>query len=550
MANSTVNTPLMENMRPERMAVMIALILTAAILVCYGQTRHFEFVNLDDPNYVIQNSMVRSGLSLEGISWAFTTREAANWHPLTWLSLMLDTEIYGPTPGGYHLTNLLLHWANMLLLFFVLFRFTGALWPSAVTAGLFALHPLHVESVAWISERKDVLSTFWGVLAIGCYGMYVRRRSRAAYGATIGCLLLGLMAKPMLVTWPFLFLLLDYWPLQRWTGSDGGHRFSPRRIGELILEKTPFFILAGFFCWTTLMAQAEKDAVLSMAAIPMATRLANAALSYIWYIKKMLWPAGLTVFYTHPVYQISIPAAAGAALLIAGISYGSVRVASRYPFIPVGWFWYLGTLVPVIGLVQVGLQARADRYAYIPMIGPYILIAWGIAEMARQRKWNRRWLWMAAAALLLVLGAKTHLQAGFWKDSESLFRRALYVDSENDLAHTNLGAALEADGDTRAAMAHFQRAVQINPANDEAWNNLGALQAGFGNQKEAKRSHETAISLNPNAAVYRYNYGRLLFAMGQSDAAIAELAEAVRLSPGYAEAVSYTHLTLPTIYSV
>lgn len=522
-------------LKSPRRTFLICLTLIAAILACYGHVRHFDFVNLDDPVYIVENPKVRAGLNWEGIRWALTTTEAANWHPLTWLSLMVDTTIYGPQPGGYHITNLLLHAANALLLFVILFRLTGALWPSALAAGLFALHPIHVESVAWISERKDVLSAFWGFLAIGCYGIYVRRRSRAAYGAAAGCHLLGLMAKPMLVTWPFLFLLLDYWPLQRWSFSDSGGKFPLRRVGELFIEKTPFFIMAAFFCWTTLMAQSGKGAVLSMTALPVTDRLANAALSYLWYIGKMLWPAGLNVYYTHPGFMVSVPAAAGAALLIAGLSYGAVRVAGRYPFVPVGWLWYLGTLVSVIGLVQVGLQARADRYTYIPMIGLYLIIAWMTAEIARKRKWNGRGLWVAAVAVLLVLGARTYIQVGFWRDSESLFRRALHVDSENDVAHNNLGAALWAKGDHRNAGEHYQRAAEINPRNHQAWNNLGVREAETGKPEKAKHAYETAISLNPNVALYRYNYGKLLFATGEPDAAIAELAEALRLHPGYAD---------------
>lgn len=527
--------------RPERKltvyrrTLVICLTLLAAILASYGQVRHFDFVNMDDPAYVVENQMVRSGLNGDSIRQAMTTTEAAYWIPLTWLSLMVDTEIYGPRPGGYHITNLLLHAASALLLFVLLFRFTGAVWPSALAAGLFAVHPIHVESVAWISERKDVLSLFWGFLAIGCYGRYARRRSRAAFGAALGCLLLGLMAKPILVTWPFLFLLLDYWPLRRWALADAGRRFPARRVGELLVEKTPFFVLAGFFCWTTLMAQGGGGAVLQMAALPMAYRLANAAISYIWYIGKMLWPTGLNVYYTHPGILVSIPAAVGGALLIAGLSYGAIRVATRYPFVPVGWFWFLGTMVPVIGLVQAGLQARADRFGYIPMIGLYIIIAWMAAEFARRQKWNRHWLSVAAIAVLLILGARTHMQVGFWKDSESLFRRALYVDSENDVAHNNLGAALWAKGNHRNAGEHYQRAAEINPRNHQAWNNLGVWEAETGKLEKAKHAYETAISLNPNVALYRYNFGKLLFATGEPDAAIAEFAEALRLHPGYAD---------------
>jgi len=522
-------------MNTKRWSTIIGLCLTAAILTAYGNVRHFDFVNLDDQVYVAENPVVREGLSAAGIRWAITTMEAANWHPLTWLSLMVDTELYGTRPAGYHFTNLLLHTANTLLLFFVLFRLTGALWPSAFVAGLFALHPLHVESVAWISERKDVLSTFWGLLAIGAYGVYARRRSRAAYGLAFGCLLLGLMAKPMLVTWPFLFLLLDYWPLQRWTPSDAGGSFPFRRIGELFIEKTPFLILSGVFCWTTLTAQSGKNAVLPMAALSMTDRLANAALSYIWYIGKMLWPTGLSVYYTHPRFLVSMPAAVGAALLIAGLSYGVIRKAGRYPFVPVGWFWYMGTLVPVIGLVQVGLQARADRYSYIPLIGLYILITWTAVEVARRRKWDRRRLWAAAIAVLLVLGARTHMQVGFWKDSESLFRRALHVDAGSDLAHNNLGAALQAKGNAREAAQHYRRATRINPRNHQAWNNLAVCEASSGDVEAAHRFYQKAISLDPDTAAYRYNFGKLLLAQGKSKEAIAELSEAIRIQPEFPE---------------
>jgi len=518
-----------------RYHVMIVLALLAGILFCYGQIRHFGFVNLDDTVYVVDNSMVRSGLTGDGIRWAFTTTEGANWHPLTWLSLMLDSELYGSGPGGYHLTNLILHAANAILLFGILIRMTGAVWPSAFVAGFFAVHPLHVESVAWISERKDVLSTFWGFLAIGCYAAYGKHRHKAAFWGAFSCLFLGLMAKPMLVTWPFLFLMLDYWPLQRLALPESAGKIPWRRLGELLIEKIPFFMLAAFFCWTTLMAQADKGAVLSIKTLPLADRLGNAALSYMWYIGKMLWPAGLNVYYIHRGPSPGMLGVAGAALLIAGFSTIAFRTARRYPFVPVGWFWYLGTLVPVIGLVQVGLQAQADRYAYIPMIGIYIIVAWGATAIARNHPWHRRMLFTAALIVLVILGMKTAHQASFWMNSETLFRRALHIDPMNDLAHNNLGTALEAKGNTREAAEHYRRAVQLNPWNHPAWNNLANTQASSGNISAALQSYQKAIALSPHEAAYRYNFGKCLLAAGKSDEAFTQLAEALRIRPEFAE---------------
>ncbi len=457
-------------------AAVIALALAALVAAVYAPVRHFDFVQLDDPAYVTENPRVLRGLTLDGAAWALTTGHAANWHPVTWLSHMLDVELFGVAAGPHHLTNLLLHAANTLLLFGLLLRMTGALWRSAFVAALFGIHPLHVESVAWVAERKDVLSTLFWLLTTWAYVAYVRARAPRRTVAYVLALLLfavGLMAKPMLVTLPFTLLLLDWWPLGRWDAAT-----PPRSsLWPLVREKIPFFALAAASSVATFVVQQRGGAVSAVGSEPSALRLQNALVSAVAYLRDMVWPAGLTMIYPFPS---SIPAwhVAAACLVVGGVSFAAWRLARSHPFLAVGWLWYLGTLVPVLGLVRVGLQARADRYTYVPLIGVFIALAWGGAALAgrvRLRLPGRPALQSAAlavlaAAVVLALALAARQQVGYWKDNVTLWTRATVLTLHMDEyeAHMSLGATLADQGRTDEALRHFAEAVRLRPDSAEA----------------------------------------------------------------------------------
>ncbi len=460
-----------------RREILVCLFLLLSTLAVYWQIRKYEFVSYDDTFYVTNNSFVRSGLSSESLIWALTTGHASNWHPVTWLSHILDVELYGMNPGSHHLTNLLFHIANTLLLFFVLKQMTGVLWQSSFVAALFALHPLHVESVAWVSERKDVLSTFFWMLTILSYIRYLKYHTLAGYLLTLLFFILGLMAKPMLVTLPFVLLLLDYWILNNIKKTEYHHQtiktdsyishFSLLTSHfSLLIEKIPFFIFAGASSIITFFVQKNWGAVSSLDACSFHLRASNAFISYISYIGKMFMPYRLAILYPFPD-TIPLWKTAGAFLLIISISFIVIRNMRKHPYLIVGWLWYMGTLVPVIGLVQVGIQSMADRYTYIPLIGLFIIIAWGVSEFIN-KIYNHSlkllktpitsirikiWLAVLSAGLLSVFMAVTWLQTRYWKDSTVLFEHALSVTTDNKLAHYGLGDVLLSQG-------RFDEAVQ------------------------------------------------------------------------------------------
>jgi len=569
-------------LRPE---LRVAVLLAVATLAVYAQVVGHEFVNFDDPEYVSGNPYVRAGFTRAGLSWAFTTGHAGNWHPLTWLSHMLDCQLYGLRPGAHHLTNVLLHTANTLLLFALLRGMSGALWPSAAVASLFALHPLHVESVAWVAERKDVLSTLFWMLTLLAYWRYARQSSLRHYLLVLVLLALGLMAKPMLVTLPFVMLLLDVWPLGRQPlarsrsapegtnaprversarRQDAPPRRDPRPSGlRLFLEKVPFLVLAVASSVVTFAVQLGGGAVEPVDTLPFKARVANALVSYAGYLRKMIHPAGLVIFYP----QVPLPAwqVAGAGLALVAVSVLVIWLAPRQPWLMVGWLWYAVTLLPVIGLVQVGAQAMADRYTYVPLIGPFIMLAWSAAELGRRRP---RWRAMAAAAIAIVLAgcaAATGLQVRYWRSSMTLFEHAVDVIPDNyvaqlqlgnalaeqgrlddaiarygaalrvkpDLAkaHGNLGAVLAQQGKLDRAVAHYAEALRLNPDLPETHNNLGAALAGQGRIEEAIAHYENALRLKPGYPDAHANLGLALAAQGKIDLAIAHYAEALRLNP-------------------
>ncbi len=508
--------------------LVVCTILALSTLAIYWPVTGHQFISYDDREYVTDNDHVQAGLTSKSLYWSFTTPHAANWHPLTWLSHILDVHLHGTDAGGHHLTSLLLHVANTVLLLCVLCRMTGARWSSSFVAALFALHPLHVESVAWVAERKDVLSTFFWMLTLLAYVRYVERPAVNRYLPVVLFLALGLMSKPMLVTLPFVLLLLDYWPLKRFRpGQPGGTR--------LVLEKVPLFALSTASAVVTNLVQRAGGTVEPLSVHPISFRIANALVSYVAYLRKMLWPGDLAVFYPFPR---AIPwwHVAGALLLLASISLVAIRAARRNPYLVVGWLWYLGTLVPVIGLVQVGAQAMADRYTYVPLIGIFIIIAWGAPDLLARWRHAEKGLAVAAIALLSLLAAATLLQVRHWARTHTLFEHALRVTEDNYVAHYNLGIDLLERNETTEAIRHLAEAVRIQPRFAEAHNNLGNSLEQLGRRAEAIDHYSRALRANPSMATAHYNLGLALAKQGKAPEAIHHLSEALRTRPGYAEA--------------
>ena len=518
-------------MRPE---LPVCLFLVISILCVYWQVRNFSFVNFDDRQYVSANYHVQAGLTAESIRWSFTATHASNWHPLTWLSHMLDCQIYGMTPGHHHMTNVLFHILNTLLLFFIFKRISGSLWKSAFMAALFALHPLHVESVAWVAERKDVLSTFFWMLTIWCYVSYVEHSRPDKYLLLILFYMLGLMAKSMLVTLPFVLLLLDYWPLKRFQLESLNNERRPFYWG-LIWEKIPLFLLSAASSIVTYLVQKNTGAVSSLDAIPFHDRIANAMLSYVSYIGKMLWPHNLAALYPYPK-SIIFWKIVGAGLLLMMISVFVFRKLRSKPYLAVGWLWYLGTLVPVIGIVQVGSQAMADRYTYIPLIGIFIMITWGISDWVSKRHYRRIGIFTAAASILSILMITSWLQVKYWSNSVTLFKHAINVTGDNSTAQLNLGEALAGQRNIDEAVKHYKKALQINPKLDEAYLNLGICLRGEGKLDEAINYFSKALCGKSDRAAAHYELGETLEKKGDSPRAVKHYLEAIKIRPGYAKA--------------
>ncbi len=491
--------------RPEEVRarpVLPAVLLAALVFAAFAPVSGFHFLVYDDYSYITNNAVVREGLTAPGLSWAFTTFRSANWHPLTWLSHMLDVELFGLDAGPHHLVNLLFHLANTLALFLVLRGMTAATWRSFVAAALFAIHPLHVESVAWVAQRKDVLSAFFLLLALAAYLRYVRRPGPGRYVVVAGCFVAALLAKPMAVTLPFLLLLLDWWPLGRMTADDARPGL-PANLPKLALEKVPLVALSGLSCAVTVVAQRAGGALDT--AIPLWVRLQNALLAYAAYLGKAVWPASLVILYPHPGASVSAAKVAAAGLLLALLTAAAVRLAGRRPHLLAGWLWYLGTLVPVIGLVQVGTQAMADRYTYIPLVGIFVAVTWeanGLRERLRLRS-----LYPAVTAGL-VLGALlvvACIQVRCWRNSVTVFRHAVALTANNWVAHIDLGWALEQEGNLDEAMLHYREAIRIAPGHPYAHNNLGYLLALRGRTGEAIAHFREALRLSPGYTRARRN---------------------------------------------
>jgi len=558
--------------------------LILAVIAVFGQTIGHDFVNYDDDEYVYENRHVRGGLTGAGTAWAIATYHSFNWHPLTWLSHMLDCQLYDLRPGGHHLTNEFLHAAAAILLFLALRRMTGALWPSAWVAAVFAVHPLRVESVAWVAERKDVLSGLFFMLTLWLYARYVERpASWRRYLLVVASFVLGLTAKPILVTLPFVLLLLDYWPLGRLgppqsTGQEDETSLPrpDRPLVRLVVEKIPLFVLAAASCMVTLAAQC--DAMRSLELVSPAGRITNAAVAYVTYLGKMFCPTGLAVPYLLPKGPPPVWEVVSAVTVILAISTAAFAARRKCPYLLFGWFWYLGTLAPVIGLVQVGDQAMADRYTYLTQIGLYTTIASGATHLAGC--WpDLRWLFAAVSALIVAgLMVCAWQQTQRWRDSTTLFTHTLDCTSQNYIAHNNLGLALARRGEVDEAIvqyrkalefepdyvvahinlgtalashgrfdeaiAHCRRALEIQPDYVEAHNNLGNALAGCGRVDEAIGHYRKVLEVKPDDAVTHYNLGNAFADCGRVNEAIAHYRKALEIEPEYVGAHNNLGLAL------
>lgn len=524
--------------------IFICLFLFISVIAIYWHVQNHEFIlKFDDEEYVTRNVQVQKGLSWESIRWAFTsTTEAGLWHPLTWLSLMLDYQLYGLNAGGFHRTNLLLHIISTILLFLVLSRMTGSLWRSGFVAALFALHPLHVESVAWIAERKDVLSTVFWMLTMHAYVSYVDRPRAWRYLLILIAFILGLMAKPMLVTLPFVFLLLDYWPLNRFQLELRNNETSNKRkiliipIGQrnsialLFLEKLPLIILIIIFSYITFLTVDTVSSIISLKILSIFARIGNALVSYVEYISKMILPLNLAVFYPHPM-TLPMCQVGFCLLLLSCISLINLYYIKKYPYLIVGWLWYLGTLVPVIGLVQVGLHAMADRYTYIPLIGLFIIVTWGFADLAK--RWHHgRLLFSSAAILILILMmVLTWGQLRHWKNNLTLFNHAIDVTEDNYFAYNNLACIFIEKRDYRQAYQYASIAIQINPHLPAIQCNMGIILARFGNTEKAIYHFQEALKLQPDFLDAMKKLGDVYVQQGSIEAAISQYSKVLNITP-------------------
>lgn len=515
--------------------LLISLWLLFSITWIFLPAIHNNFVNFDDPDYVLTNNHVRTGLTAENIRWAFGSIEAGNWHPLTWLSHMGDCQLFGLNPTGHHLVSIVIHAANSVLLFLVLYQMTGFVWRNLFVAAFFGLHPLRVQSVAWIAERKDVLSTLFWFLTLMAYAWYVKKsKVRGAvsevvessvdppfplipYLVALFCFALGLMSKPMLVTLPCVLLLLDYWPLRR---------VQQNSLKRLILEKIPFFLAAAIASGITVVAQKTFGAV--RADLPFALRAENALVSYARYLGKLFYPANLSVFYPHPRHW-TMGFVVASALLVAIVSTWVVIQARKRPYLAIGWFWYLGTLVPAIGLVQVGVQSIADRYTYVPLIGIMIILTWGAIDLLGRWRLPAAILPVFGTVILLACAVLTRQQIGFWKDSETIFRRAIAITKDNYMAHFYLGSTLDSEGRLDEAIAEFQEALKLRP-NVDFCNVFAMFLERHGRLDEALVQFQQAVMLDPDFADPHHNLALALSRKGRLDEAIEEFQKALRLN--------------------
>jgi tetratricopeptide (TPR) repeat protein len=511
-----------------------AATLAVLTLILYWPATGNGFVDYDDDVYVTANSQLRAGLSWDGVVWAFRSTEASNWHPLTWLSHLADVSLFDLDPSGHHATSVVLHALNAALLFLLLQRATMATGASLAVAALFACHPLNVQSVAWVAERKTVLCTLFWLSTLWAYGAWTRRPNALRYGAVVACLTLSLLAKPMAVTIPFVLLLVDAWPLDRW-------RLGQRRLWG---EKAPLFLLAAASSWITFAVQRTSGAVATTEAIPWAARLANAVWSCVAYLEKMVWPAQLAVFYPHPGGALPAWRAALALCCLAAVTAALVRLRGRFPWALVGWLWYLGTLVPVLGIVQVGTQAMADRYAYVPLIGVFVILSWATAALVAAGRLPARAATGIAAAVLVVLSARTLQQIALWHDSITLFEHTTRVEPASWVAHYNLGNAYARLGRQEDAALRFRETIRWRPGFARAHNNLGDALDALGRHDEALPCYEEAVRLKPDLVEAQNNLGIAYADRGRYQQALGAMRTATALRPDFMEAHLNLSITL------
>jgi tetratricopeptide (TPR) repeat protein len=528
--------------------VTICIGLALLTFIFYWPVAHNDFVNYDDGDYVSSNPHIQAGFTRSSLIWAFTTAHASNWHPLTWLSHMLDIQMFGLRPGPHHLVSLAIHMANVMLLFLVLRTLTQTHWRSAAVAAFFALHPLRVESVAWISERKDGLSALFFLVCVWAYSCYARARTsevkngersltlpgsvkpaRVCFAVSLLSFALGLLSKPMVVTLPFVLLLLDFWPLGRFEFKE----WRTRKVAHLVIEKVPFFLLALASSWITYQAQKHGGAV--SVSISLGARVANAVVSYVRYIGKTLWPAKLSVLYPHPGHW---PAweVGSAALVLLAISAAVLVFYRRRPYLLTGWLWFLGMLVPVIGLIQVGIQSMADRYTYLPQIGLLVLVIWSAHEVFQKLGWNNQAAAILCSVLLFLCAVATNIQIRYWRSSETLFSHAVQVTKNNYLAYNNLGFYLSSQGRVGEAMENYRLSLEINPNYEDALNNLGYALAGQKRYAEAMPYYEAALRVRPDHVEVHNNLGNALAESGRLNEAIQHYLVALKGNPQHADA--------------
>ncbi|MFZ1981590.1 MAG: tetratricopeptide repeat protein [Smithella sp.] len=567
------------NINPRKQKLIVYIALTVVTLAVFWQVNHYGFINLDDPVYVMENSHIQSGITLDGFRWAFSSTYAEFWHPLTWLSLMFDYQLHGLNAGGYHVTNLILHILSTLLLFWLFNRMTGMMWRSAFVAAFFALHPLHVESVAWIAERKDVLSAFFWMLTLCLYVYYTEKPVIKRYLLVVLCFVLALMSKPMVVTLPVIMILLDYWPLERLqsqkvttnltnvipvstnqsiqeTKPEEGtleetpnesmsppHKWklSKTRIAEIIplwqiWEKIPFFILSAVLVFITLYNPTKQDT--SLKVFSLHYRLANAPVAFVTYLEKTFWPHDMAIFYPFsdqlPIWQVL-----EAIILIIVISVTVIVMAKRLPYLFFGWMWYAITLLPVIGIIQVSLTAPysiADRYHYLPSIGIAVILAWGIPFLIKREDTRKKILLPVSIAALSIMAVLTWQQCGYWGGSASLFSHALQVTKDNYLAHNSLGTELFKNGKIEDAMYHYNEAIRLNPNATDFYNNRGICYFALGQPQSAVEDYNKAVTLNPKYADAYYNRGVAYVKLGRNQSAFDDFSEAIRLKADSADA--------------
>jgi tetratricopeptide (TPR) repeat protein len=510
------------NISDSKKKLIIYIILTAATFIVYWQVHHFGFVNFDDNIYITENSHIQSGITPKGICWAFTTRYFELWNPLVWLSFMLDYQFYGLNAGGYHVTNLILHILSTLLLFWLFNRMTKALWKSAFIAAFFALHPLHVESVAWIAERKDVLSAFFWILTLCLYVYYTEKPAIKRYLFILLTFSLALLSKPMVVTLPIIMILLDYWPLKRFE-TQKGNAFLWQ-----VKEKLPLFVMSLVLVIITLLSP-EKTTEKHFSLI---SRLMNAPISFVIYLKKTFWPLDLSVFYPF-LEQIPVWQVLGAIFLITIVSVSTVALAKRLPYLLVGWFWYVITIIPVIGIIQINLQAMADRYTYLPLIGISIILAWGIPPLFREKNIRNKILFPMAIAFILSMSLSAWKQCGYWKNAIELYKYILHTTQNNYAAHVNLGSALFDERRTEEAISHYNEAIRIMPNLVLSYDKRGIALAKVGRYQQAIKDFNEAIRLSPDYDNAYYNRGTLYQGLGRYQLAISDLSETIRLKPDH-----------------